>query len=246
MKIAVVGATGTLGSAVVARAEQGHEVARIARSLGVDVLTGEGLTEALSGCEVVIDCGKPPTLEEGEATDWYEQAARTLGEAATAAGIARTVAVSIVGIDRTQDFPFYRTQLAHEAAVRRWCPGPVIVRSTQFHDFVGVMLTEDEDGLSILDAPSQPVDTVVVAEVVLDAATAAEPPAMSQIAGPREERTLDQARRLLAARGDRREVRGVPASPSMMARGMLPDADVPRRGPTYDEWLATHEENRHR
>src|SRR5690625_3616285 len=127
--LAVAGATGTLGRSVVTAArDAGHEVRRIARSTGVDLLTGDGLPEALRGADAVIDCSKPPTLEEQEATRWFTTAMRTLGAAAESAGIRRTVVISIVGIDRMQDYGFYRAQLVHEDAARAHCPGPVVVR----------------------------------------------------------------------------------------------------------------------
>ena len=48
--IAVAGATGRVGRHVVEVLEAGgHEVVGMSRSNGVDVITGEGLTEALSG-----------------------------------------------------------------------------------------------------------------------------------------------------------------------------------------------------
>src|SRR5690625_263004 len=65
------------------------------------------------------------------------------------AGIRRTVVISIVGIDRMQDYGFYRAQLVHEDAARAHCPGPVVVRATQFHDFVGTMLQRDGERFKI-------------------------------------------------------------------------------------------------
>ena len=235
--LAVAGATGTLGRQVVRLArEQGHEVREIARSRGVDVLTGEGLAEALAGADALIECLKPPQLDD-TAGAWYEDAARSLGRHAAAAGVPRTVAISIVGIEHMQDYGFYRAKRAHEQAVLEHCPGPVLVRATQFHDFIGQQLREVGVHLEIMEAPSQPVDPRAVAALLLAQAVAANPAPLTQIAGPRPERTLDQARRLLAARGDAREVVGVPASESMTRGGMLPGPEALRAGPTYDEWL---------
>lgn len=240
--IAVVGATGTLGRSVVdaARAE-GFEVREIARSRGVDIVTGKGLDDALAGAELLIDCFKPPTLEAQDATAWFHAAMRGLGEAARRAGVTRTVVTSIVGIDRMQDYGFYRAQLAHEQAAREHCPGTVIVRATQFHDFVGNMLVREGDHLQIMEAPSQPVATREVATVLLRTALAEHPDTLFQIAGPQVENTLDQARRLLAVRGETTPVVGVPASDSMTRGGMLPGPGVPTAGPTYDRWLEEHE-----
>jgi uncharacterized protein YbjT (DUF2867 family) len=56
MRIAVAGATGNIGIRTVAALERaGHEVVRISRSLGVDLITGDGLEAALAGVEAVVD-----------------------------------------------------------------------------------------------------------------------------------------------------------------------------------------------
>ncbi|MGO1946554.1 MAG: SDR family oxidoreductase [Brachybacterium alimentarium] len=244
--IAVVGATGTLGARVVEKARaDGHEVREVARSTGIDIMTGQGLPAALAGADVIIDCVKPPTLEATEATQWFGRAMETLGAAARNAGISRTVVTSIIGIDHMQDYGFYRAQLAHEQAAREHCPGPVTVRATQFHDFVGNMLQREGDQLTIMDVPSQPVDTREVARVLLRAALEERPEELVQVAGPQVENTLDQARRLLAVRGDDTAVVGVTPSASMAQGGMLPGPEVPAVGPTYAQWLAEHEPRPH-
>src|SRR5699024_2697294 len=162
---------------------------------------------------------------------------RTLAAAPEPPGISRTVVISIVGIDRMQDYGFYRAQLVHEDAARAHCPGPGVVRATQFHDFVGTMLQRDGERFTVIDVASRPRDTRVPGRGLLPQATPSRPEPLTQIAGPRAENTLDQARRLLAARGDDTSVVGIPASPSMRKGLMLPDPDVPTAGPTYDEWL---------
>lgn len=239
--LAIAGATGTLGREVARAArEAGHEVREISRSRGIDVLTGEGLEAALTGADALIDCLKPPHLDDS-AAEWFRRAAAGLGDHARAAGVPRSVAISIVGIEEMQDYPFYRAQLAHEQAVREHCPGPVLVRAAQFHDFVGQQLREVGDHLEVMDVPSQSVDTRAVAALLVEQALAASPAPLAQIAGPRRERTLDQARRLLDARGDAREVVGTPASESMTRGGMLPPPEARLAGPTFDQWLAEGE-----
>ena len=56
MKIVVIGGSGLIGSKVVNILRQrGHEVVAASPSTGVNTLTGEGLTEALAGAQVVVD-----------------------------------------------------------------------------------------------------------------------------------------------------------------------------------------------
>ncbi|UUZ92059.1 NmrA family NAD(P)-binding protein [Paenibacillus sp. P25] len=68
MKIAVVGGTGMLGRQVVHLLRlRGHEVrvlSRNAQEYRVDLKTGEGLTSALEGCDVVIDASNASSQAE--------------------------------------------------------------------------------------------------------------------------------------------------------------------------------------
>src|SRR5919108_639407 len=99
MRIAVTGATGRLGRQLVDVLEQsGHDVVKIARSTGVDVVTGEGLDDALAGVQVIVDTATSPTPEG--ATGFFTASARNLQDAGGRAGVQRIVVVSIIGADR--------------------------------------------------------------------------------------------------------------------------------------------------
>ena len=64
MKIVVIGGTGLIGSKLVKKLqEKGHDAIAAAPNTGVNTITGEGLKEALSGAQVVVDlrtrrCGR--------------------------------------------------------------------------------------------------------------------------------------------------------------------------------------------
>ena len=67
-RIAVTGATGRVGSHLVEiLAQRGHDVVPIARSKGVDVVSGEGLDEALVGVETIIDAATGPSPDRERA-----------------------------------------------------------------------------------------------------------------------------------------------------------------------------------
>src|SRR5919198_3952695 len=101
MKIAVAGATGRAGRHTVdALTERGHEVVPMSRAVGVDVITGEGLDEALVGVQTIVDAATGPSPEEGPATEFFTTAARNLQQAGERAGVDRIVAISIIGIDQ--------------------------------------------------------------------------------------------------------------------------------------------------
>jgi hypothetical protein len=81
-KIAVAGATGRVGRHLVDILEaEGHEVAAMSRSRGVDIITGDGLAEALTGAEAIVDAATGPSPEEQAATEFFTTAARNLQEA---------------------------------------------------------------------------------------------------------------------------------------------------------------------
>jgi len=239
MKIAVAGSTGLIGSQVRALAEAaGHEVVGLARETGFDLLAPVGLSEALDGVDAVVDATQSPSLDEAEATAFFATVARNLGRAADAAGVRRTVVLSIVGADRSPDYGYYVAKVAHEDATRAASPGPVVLRATQFHEFAGQMLDWNRDGdvTRIIDVPTQPVAGAEIARLLLELATAGSA-ADTELAGPRVERLVDQVRRLVARRGDDVAVEAIPGPASMAAGSMLPGPSALIRGPRWEDWL---------
>lgn len=239
MKIAVAGSTGLVGSRLttLARAE-GHEVVELARSTGFDLLSADGLEAALAGAEAVVDVTQSPSLDEEEASRFFTTVAGNLGRAATAAGVRRTVVLSIVGVDATPDYGYYVAKLAQENAAREAAPGVAVLRATQFHEFAGQMLEwNTSDGVArIMDAPTQPVAVSEIVRLLLDLATGTVDGDV-QLAGPREESLVDQVRRLVARSGSDVAVEPAPAPASIADGSMLPGADAVLRGPTWEEWL---------
>lgn len=236
MRIAIAGATGLIGTQLTALArKEGHEVVEIARETGFDLLAPDGLEEALAGADTVVDVTAVPL---DRALELFPAIARNVGTAASAAGVRRTVVLSIVGVDRSPDYDYYVAKLAQEDAYRATAPGVVVLRATQFHDFAAQMLSwMTQDGVAhIIDAPSQPVATQEIVRALLDLATGAIE-GDTQLAGPQRVEIVDQVRRLAAAKG--LDVRVEPAeTPASLAGGsMLPDDRALVRGPSWDEWL---------
>jgi uncharacterized protein YbjT (DUF2867 family) len=250
-KIAVAGATGRVGRHVVdVLEERGHDVVAISRSLGVDVVTGEGLAEALAGVETVIDAATQPTPEQDAATAFFTAATRNLQEVGEQAGVRRIVVVSIIGIDRFTA-GFLAAKKAHEQAM---LAGPIparILRAAQFHEFVPELVDWGrQDGVSYVPKfRTQLVAARTVAEALADLATAPEPAASAsngtpipEIAGPREERLVEMARLLAAHRGDPVRIVGVinsadPDRDLYEDGALLPGPHATLAGPTFEEWL---------
>jgi uncharacterized protein YbjT (DUF2867 family) len=248
-KIAVAGATGRVGVHIVDLLEaEGHEVVQIARSKGVDVITGAGLAEALEGVECVIDATTPPTPDEQAAIEFFITAARNLQEEGHRAGLRRIVLVSIVGIDRFSGG--YNAAKVMQEQTHLVGPIPVrILRATQFHEFVEQLMDWGRQGdvAYLWRMRTQLVAARTVAEALIELATENKPvPATGdgpiwEIAGPREERLAEAARRLAARNGDPVRVEEVDApDPLFETGGSLPGPDAALAGPTFDEWMESH------
>ena len=249
-KIAVVGATGRLGHHVVDVVAAAHDVVPISRSNGVDVCTGAGLAEALSGVETIIDVSTFPTPDQPAATEFFCTAAQNLHDFGAQAGVKRMVGVSIVSADRYVA-GYSVAKIAHEKAM---LAGPIpvkVLRATQFFEFVEQLLawTRQGDVAYLPKMRVQPVAARAVAMALADLATetASYDPTgtdtlFPEIAGPRVEDLTDLARRLITHRSDPLRVEEVtdPADPDRVMEatgGLLPGPHATIAGPTFDEWL---------
>jgi hypothetical protein len=76
--------------------EQGHDVVAISRSAGVDLVTGDGLADALHGVESVVDASGGASPEEQTATDFFTAATRNLQQLGARASVRRIIVVSII------------------------------------------------------------------------------------------------------------------------------------------------------
>lgn len=234
----MAGATGLIGSQVTRLATTaGYDVVRLSASLGVDLTEPGSLGERLTGVDAVIDVTSTPATGEDEAVAFFTSVATNLGAAARAAGVRQTVVLSIVGIDESQDFGWYVATLAHERATREHAPGPRVLRSTQFHEFPGQVLEWSPPGErgQVMDIPIQPVASAEVARLLFEMATG-EGDDDVEVGGPRPERLVDLARRLVARRGDDIAIEPVAAPASMMAGSSLPGPEALRRGVDWETW----------
>ena len=247
-KIAVAGATGRVGRPVVEILEsRGYGVVRISRSHGVDVITGAGLNEALTGVHTIIDVATGPSPDQQAATEFFTTSTRNLQEAGRWAGVRRLVLVSIIGIEKFTG-GYNAAKVAHEQAA---LAGPIparIIRAAQFHEFVEELMRWGTQGdvSYVWNMRTQLVATRTVAEELVDLATAPDAEfdaaETTEIAGPREERLVEAARLVAARRGDglRVEERSDPSDPDSerYANGaVLPGPDAKLAGPTFEEWL---------
>ncbi|PWR11637.1 LysR family transcriptional regulator [Micromonospora acroterricola] len=208
MKIAVLGGTGLIGSQVVKILQTaGHEAVPLSPSTGVDLLTGQGLSDALKGAEVVVNLTNSPTFDDASPA-FFQTTMDNLLAAAQREGVRHAVILSIVGVDLVPDLAYYRAKVLQEDILKA---GPLpysIVRATQFFEFIDAVIswTADESTVRLPSNPLQPIAAADVAQAVADVSMGAPLQGVRNIAGP-DVFPLDELGRItLAARGDARNV----------------------------------------
>ncbi|BBX36039.1 hypothetical protein MMAG44476_03192 [Mycolicibacterium mageritense DSM 44476 = CIP 104973] len=209
MKITVIGASGQIGSRVVRLlTEAGHDVVAASLSTGADVLTGEGLGEALSGAEILVDVVNSPSFEDGPVMDFFTRSASNLVAAAKETGVGHYVALSIVGTDGLPDSGYMRAKVAQEKIITESGLPYTIVRATQFQQFAEAITASlvVGDEVRVPDARIQLIAVDDVAAEVAKAAQAAPRNGIINIGGPEKLSFADMARAVLAAKGDDKPV----------------------------------------
>ena len=244
MRIAVAGATGTVGRHVVVAAERhGHEVVPLSRSTGQDVSTGVGLDAALTGADAVIDVTSVASTSAAASVEFFSLATRHLLDAEVRRSVGHHVALSIVGIDYLP-LGYYAGKLEQERLVTA---GPVpfsILRATQFHEFARQVLGRASFGPVALVPTGllRPIAAVDVAEALVSIAEGTERGRHRDLRGPRDETLLDMVRGVIRAEGRRMPAVGV-SLPGAYWRGVRSGvlrgtADADAAPTTFDDWLA--------
>ncbi len=216
MKIVVIGGTGLIGSkAVQALTEQGHEAIAAAPSTGVNAVTGEGLSEALSGASVVADLSNSPSFEDAASMDFFTKSTTNLLAAEADAGVKHHVALSVVGTDFLAPRSGYF--LAKQTQEDLISAGPIpysIVHATQFFEFLGFIADSATEGNTVTLPPAlcQPMAAVDVAKAMAMAALSDPVNGVIEVGGPQAYPLPDLIRTILTAHGDPRDVISDPAA----------------------------------
>ncbi|SCF26939.1 SDR family oxidoreductase [Micromonospora chokoriensis] len=245
MKIVVIGGSGLIGSKLVddLRA-QGHEVVPASPKTGVNTLTGEGVADALTGADVVVDVSNSPSFEDKAVLEFFETSTRTLLAAASDAGVGHYVVLSIVGSDRIPDSGYMRAKVAQEKLVAASGTPYSIVHATQFFEFLQGIVDAATDGDTVHLAPVfiQPMAADDVAAAVAQVVVGAPTNAVVEIAGPEQFRLDDLGRDLLTAQQDHRSVVADPDARYFGAklgeRSLVPADGARLAGTRLDDWRA--------
>ena len=209
MKVVVIGGTGLIGSKLVEKLrEHGHEPLAASPDTGVDALSGEGLTEALEGAQVVVDVANAPAWEDAAVLDFFQTSSRNILAAETAASVNHHVVLSVVGTDRLQDSGYFRAKLAQEETVKAASVPYTILRATQFFEFIGRIADSSTDGETVHLPPVlvQPESADDVAAALAWVAVNEPVNGIVELAGPEQFRLDQLAQRVLSAKNDPRPV----------------------------------------
>ena len=250
MKVAVAGGTGTLGTPLVAElARRGSEVLALSRTAPrelpegaahrrVDLSAGDGLAEALTGVEVLVDAANTSPSRGDELV----AITRRLLDAAAGANVRHFVGVSIVGCDRVPT-SYYKAKVRQEEAIAAGQVPWSLLRATQFHNLLDWAFGAAARWrlLPTGSARLQPVDVRVVAARLAEAAHSEPAGRLPDLAGP-EVRTLSElAHAWRAARGRRLLPLRIPMAGRIgrpLRDAALCDPRAAAGGPTFEEWLA--------
>lgn len=248
--VVVAGATGTIGVPLLAALrKRGFRVSPIARSLGVDLTTGKGLTAAMADAEAVVDVSSIATTSRARAVRFFEQTTHRLLAAAQDGGDVRHyVILSIIGTDQIAS-GYYQGKRLQEQIVGSAELPHTILRATQFHEFAEQMLNRMRVGPAtfIPVMLCQPVAAVEVADQLAEIVSGGPPlgagGAEIEFAGPEQIHLPEMVRRYQRHIGDRHLV--VPLSlPTrsghrMRTGGLLPHPGASQGTITFDQWLKT-------
>jgi uncharacterized protein YbjT (DUF2867 family) len=246
MKIVVIGGTGLIGTKLVINLrKRGPEVVAAAPSTGVNTVSGEGLADAVSGAQVVVDVANAPSWEDQAVMEFFETSGRNLLAAEAVAGVQHHVALSVVGTDRLLASGYFRAKIAQERLIKASKIPYTIVRATQFFEFVGGIAQFATEGQTVRVPPvlMQPISADDVAAIMADSALDEPLWGTVEVAGPELIRQDELVRKFLSATGDARTVitdaKALYYGISVNDQSLTP-GDHPRLGPTrFEDWLSS-------
>ena len=249
-RVLVTGATGALGSQVVRKAEAaGWSIRSMSRRakpadsqiewVQTDLLTGSGIEAAVRDVDVIIHCASNSQQDsiavEREGTEKLLAAARQ-------SDVSHVVYVSIAGIDGS-DYEYYRAKAAGEAVIASGGVPYTIVRMTQFHSLIRIVL-ESLSRKWVQLIPFgwrfQPLAPADAAAVLVDLAGQPAAGRVADVGGP-EVRTLDDmAQSWLAITGQRKRMLHFPMFGALSRAwrsgvNLVPDNPVGRI--SWEQWL---------
>ena len=208
-KVVVLGGSGMIGARVVERLKGlDVEVVAASRRTGVNTTTGEGLLQALSGADVVVDASDVHSFDEKTLRDFFVVSGGNVAKAEMEAGVKHHVTLSIVGKDHLPGNPYYAAKARQEQVARSSGTPFTIVRSTQFFEFLPTISGgfAKQNSVNPPDALLQPIAADDVGGILAEIALEKPRNAVVQIAGPERDAIAQWLRRAFSVTNDTRVV----------------------------------------
>src|SRR6185436_255073 len=146
----------------------------------------EGLTEALTGAQSVVDLTNSPSFEDKAVLEFFETSTRNVLAAEAKTGVGHHVAVSIVGTDQLPASGYLRAKVAQEKLIKASPIPYTIVRATQFFEFIGGIADSatNEQTVRLPSALFQPILSDDVAAALATIAVSEPLNGTVELAGP--------------------------------------------------------------
>lgn len=243
MRIAVAGGTGVIGKQVVEQVvAAGHEPVVLSRSAGCDLTNEHSVRQWLVDCSAVIDVSGSSTTSASASMRYFTQSTANLLIVGRESGVENHVALSIVGAAQI-DAGYYAGKAAQERMLRVLPGGYTLLRTTQFHEFVGQNINRMSAG-PVQVAPKmrlQPIAGSEVAQALVELAVQPAAGIVQDLAGPKEEWMPQLFAQYLAKQNQSPKIIEVPL-PGAMGKAMRDGGILPGPGArlgteSYTEWL---------
>ena len=245
MNIVIIGGTGLVGSKLVPKLrDHGHDAKAASLDTGVNTLTGDGLAEALTGADVVVDVSNSPSFEAEAVMNFFTTSTRNLLAAEAAEGVRHHVALSVVGTEGLTESGYFRAKIAQEALIKG---GPIpysIIHATQFFEFVKSIADAATTANTVRLSPAriQPMAADDVATAVGRTAVGTPINGIVEVAGPEQFGLDELIRKGLAAKGDPRQVISDPQAryfgALLQERTLLPNEGATLFTTRFEDWIA--------
>ncbi len=246
MKIVIVGGIGLIGAKLVNLLRSGgHEVIAASPSLGINSITGQGLSEAFTGAQVVVDVTNASSWEDKAVLEFFETSTRNVLATEAKTGVGHHIALSIVGCDQLPASGYLRAKVAQEELIKASPIPYTIVRATQFFEFVGGIADSATKGQTarLPSALFQPISSDDVAATLATIAVAKPLSGIVELAGPDALPFDEVVRKYLVAHHDPRTVVRDDQAPyfgtTLEKRSLVPEGENPLLGSArFADWLS--------